>query len=138
MDFKSGDTMEARFLNYPKQGKAELKSTQLPALKHGEVLIKSLYSGISRGTERLVYNGKIPESEFDRMRCPHQRGEFSFPISYGYQLVGEILKTHENVNTRTIGNKVFLLHPHQDFVTVDESAVNLLPRDVSLQRNIPW
>ena len=56
------------------------------------VLVKTLYSGISKGTERLVANGKVHKSQFSIMRCPFQEGDFNFPIKYGYINVGQIIE----------------------------------------------
>lgn len=61
------------------------------------------YSGISRGTEGLVWRGGVPEALADRMRCPHQEGTFPWPLKYGYSLVGD---SDEGL--------VFALHPHQE------------------------
>ncbi|MBP0445995.1 zinc-binding alcohol dehydrogenase [Roseomonas sp. SSH11] len=76
----------------------------------GEVLVRTLASGISRGTERLVFQGGVPESEAARMRAPLQSGEFPWPVKYGYAAVGLV----EDGPAEWIGQRVFCLHPHQD------------------------
>ena len=88
----------------------------------GEVRVRSLYGGISRGTERLVFHGQVPTSQHQEMRCPHQAGEFSFPVKYGYIVVGVI----ETPSHRR-GEVVFLLHPHQSEMVVPEASVVTLP-----------
>lgn len=115
--------MPNQALWYIADGRAELRPAPARAPQDGEVRIKALYSGISRGTERLVFRGRVPISEYERMRCPNQEGAFPFPVKYGYALVGVIeegLKAH-------IGRHVFLLHPHQREVCVDASSAHILP-----------
>lgn len=91
--------------------------------------IKALYSLISLGTERLVASGKVPAELYDRMRVPYQEGDFSFPIKYGYSLVGEVLNTRHPL----YGKRVHVLHPHQDYCWVDEKDVFVLPENVDSQ-----
>ena len=69
-------------------GEGEIRAEQLPEPADGEVLIRTLYSGISRGTETLVFKGAVPASEYERMRAPFQAGNFPAPIKYGYINVG--------------------------------------------------
>jgi threonine dehydrogenase-like Zn-dependent dehydrogenase len=87
-------------------GRAELRDTPLG---EGEVAARMLASGISRGTERLVHQGRVPPAEFEGMRCPNQGGDFSFPVKYGYCAVARVEAGPEAL----IGQRVFCLHPHQ-------------------------
>ena len=65
-------------------GRAEIRRGSAPAPGPDAVRLRALVSGISRGTEALVFAGKVPESEWARMRCPFQEGDFPFPVKYGY------------------------------------------------------
>ena len=96
----------------------------------GSVRVAARFSGISRGTERLVFQGRVPLSEHQRMRCPHQEGAFPFPVKYGYALAGVI----EDGPKERIGENVFLLHPHQRLAEVSASDVHTLPADLPLRR----
>lgn len=102
----------------------ELRDTKLGALAPGHVRARMIVSGISRGTERLVWQGRVPESEHARMRAPFQDGAFPFPVKYGYCAVGRIV---EGANA---GTRVFALHPHQDEFDVPESMAVPIPGDV--------
>ncbi len=82
-------------------GQGELRRETLPA---GDMLIETLASGISRGTEALVFHGRVPPSQYDAMRAPRMAGQFPFPVRYGYAAVGR----------NPSGQRVFVLHPHQD------------------------
>ncbi len=99
-------------------------------LGSGEVRLRALYSGISRGTERLVLSGKVPLSEHARMRCPRQDGDFPFPVKYGYALVGEVEQGPKNLE----GKSVFLLHPHQTFAAAALAEVHRLPKGLPARR----
>lgn len=102
----------------------ELRDTKLGALAPGQVRVRMIVSGISRGTERLVWQGRVPGSEHARMRAPFQDGAFPFPVKYGYCAVGRIV---EGANA---GTRVFALHPHQDEFDVPESMAVPIPGDV--------
>jgi len=128
--------MRAFVLNYPAAGEAELKCAELSVNAIGKVLVKTLFSGVSKGTESLVFHGLVPESEWETMRCPHQVGGFSFPISYGYCCVGEVLETGEGVTCVTKGDRVFVLHPHQDLFMVDANMCSVLPKQLSASRAV--
>lgn len=117
----------AKRLTYKAASNALIEECQLTDLNDKNVTIQTLYSGISRGTESLVYHGKVPISERSRMKCPHQTGNFSYPVSYGYACVGKIIETQSDVSRVKTGDLVFVLHPHQDFFQVHEDACNLIP-----------
>jgi len=87
------------------------------------VVIRTLYSGISRGTESLVFANQVPESEFQSMRAPFQEGDFPYPVKYGYANVGRVVEGPQDLQ----GRSVFSLFPHQDQFEVPASAVHLLP-----------
>ena len=97
-----------------------------------EVVVQTLFSGISRGTESLVFNGQVPQSEWARMRAPFQEGEFPGPVRYGYASVGRV----ECGPSAIKGQTVFVLHPHQTRYVVPAAAVHLLPADVPPARAV--
>jgi 2-desacetyl-2-hydroxyethyl bacteriochlorophyllide A dehydrogenase len=113
-------------------GRAELRTQTLHQPADGEVLVRTLHSGISRGTERLVYRGEVPASEHQRMRAPFQQGDFPGPLTYGYSSVGIV----EQGPPALRGRAVFCLHPHQDRYVVPVAAVHPLPEDVPPARAV--
>ena len=113
-------------------GRGEIRSEPLAPAATGEVLVRTLFSGISRGTESLVYRGKVPPSEFERMRAPFQGGRFPAPVKYGYASVGEI----EDGPPDLKGRRVFTLYPHQTRYVVPATAVHLLPVNTPASRAV--
>jgi len=111
-------------------GRTEIRRGSAPAPGPDEVRLRALVSGISRGTEALVFAGKVPESEWARMRCPFQEGDFPFPVKYGYSMVALV----EDGPAEIKGQRVFCLHPHQTRMTMPASAVIALPADVTTER----
>jgi threonine dehydrogenase-like Zn-dependent dehydrogenase len=97
-----------------------------------DVLVRAKYSGVSRGTEALVFSGRVPASEYARMRAPFQTGEFPGPVKYGYSSVGEVEDGPDDLRGRT----VFVLHPHQTRYVVPAGAVHVVPDDVPPRRAI--
>lgn len=106
--------------------RVELREEVLPPPGAGELRVKTLYSAISRGTESLVFGGRIPASEFQRMRAPFMAGDFPFPVKYGYAAVGQI----ENGSDALREKAVFALYPHQSAFNIPAEAVVPLPEDV--------
>ncbi len=114
-------------------GQGALRIETLAPLAAGQVEVRTLFSGISRGTEALVFRGEIPESEYERMRAPFQAGHFPAPVKYGYISVGRV---EAGAATELIGQTVFCLHPHQDRYRVPASAVHPLPAELPPERAI--
>ena len=75
--------MQAKALWYVAPGRAELREEPVAAPQPGEVRVRALFGAISRGTERLVHAGRVPASEYERMRAPLMAGAFPFPVKYG-------------------------------------------------------
>jgi 2-desacetyl-2-hydroxyethyl bacteriochlorophyllide A dehydrogenase len=123
---------DARAFWVAEPGRGEIRTEVLRAPAEGEVVVRALYSGISRGTEALVFNGRVPQSEWARMRAPFQSGEFPAPVKYGYSMVGIV----EQGPVELMGRHVFVLHPHQTRFVVPASAVAVLPDGVPPTRAV--
>ena len=124
----SADTASA--LWYCGPGRAELREEALAPPGADEVRVRALYGAVSRGTEALVFNGRVPESEFDRMRAPFMAGQFPFPVKYGYATVGQV----ESGALR--GKVIFALHPHQSLFNISAGAAVEIPQTVPPQRAV--
>jgi NADPH:quinone reductase-like Zn-dependent oxidoreductase len=122
----------AQALWYTEPGKVEIRQEFLAPLKAGEVRVKALYGAISRGTEGLVLAGRVPESEYERMRAPFMAGDFPFPVKYGYATVGRVEQGAEALRGRT----VFALHPHQNLFDIPANAAVLLPKELPPRRAV--
>ncbi len=94
--------------------------------------MRTLFSGVSRGTESLVFHGRVPVSERQRMRAPFQEGDFPAPVKYGYACVGIV----EDGEPRLQGKTVFALHPHQSRFIVPAAAAYAVPDGVVPERAI--
>src|SRR6266403_4877282 len=124
--------MQGKALWYVAPGRAELREEMVDAPESGEVQVRSLFGAISRGTERLVLAGRVPPSEYERMRAPLMAGSFPFPVKYGYATVGKVEAGDAELHGRT----VFSLHPHQSLFTLPAEAVLPLPGPVSPRRAV--
>lgn len=98
----------------------------LPEPGPADVVVRTLHSGISRGTETLVLTGRVPASQADRMRAPFQEGAFPAPVKYGYLNVGVV----EHGPAALRGRTVFCLYPHQTRYVVPATAVTVVPDGV--------
>ena len=124
--------MKARALWCVAPGIAELREEVLPPPSEGQALVRALASGISRGTERLVLAGRVPESQWPVMRAPLMAGAFPFPVKYGYAAVGVV----EAGPPALLGRRVFCLHPHQDRFLAPVSMCVPVPEAVPDRRAV--
>jgi threonine dehydrogenase-like Zn-dependent dehydrogenase len=107
-------------------GRGEIRAERLASPGPDEVRVRTLYSGISRGTESLVFRGEAPPSQHQAMRAPFQQGEFPAPVKYGYCSVGVV----EAGSAELCGRTVFCLYPHQDRYVVPAAAVTPVPAEI--------
>ena len=113
-------------------GRGDIREEPLPPVTAGDVRVRTLWSGVSRGTESLVFNGRVPESEWARMRAPFQAGHFPAPVKYGYASVGVV----EQGPAPLLGRTVFALYPHQTHYVVPADAVRVVPEGVDPARAV--
>ncbi|MFJ6658164.1 zinc-binding alcohol dehydrogenase [Streptomyces sp. NPDC091377] len=123
-------TARAFWIDRPGEGR--LRETVLPEPADGEVVVRTLWSGISRGTESLVFRGGVPGSQHAQMRAPFQEGDFPAPVKYGYLNVGEV----EEGPSDLLGRTVFCLYPHQSRYVVPATAVTPVPDSVPAGRAV--
>ena len=127
---QSGRSARAFWVTAP--GRGEIRHEELGTPSGSDVVVQALYSGISRGTEALVFGGHVPPSEWGRMRAPFQAGEFPAPVKYGYSSVGRVVGGPDKLTGRT----VFVLHPHQTRFIVPAAAVHVVPDGIPPARAV--
>jgi threonine dehydrogenase-like Zn-dependent dehydrogenase len=123
-------TARAFWIDSP--GRGAIRDVTLPAPGEDEVLVRTLFSGVSRGTETLVFRGGVPVSQHTAMRAPFQEGDFPGPVKYGYLNVGVVEEGPEELTGRT----VFCLYPHQTRYVVPATAVTPVPDTVPAERAV--
>jgi threonine dehydrogenase-like Zn-dependent dehydrogenase len=125
-------TRPARAFWVREPGVGEIREVQLPAAGPDDVLVRTLYSGVSRGTETLVFTGRVPVDQYDLMRAPFQDGSFPGPVKYGYLNVGVV----EDGPPPLLGRVVFCLYPHQTRYRVPADAVSVVADGVPPRRAV--
>jgi len=123
-------TRTAHAIWYVRKGEVELRAEPLKVPARDDVVVRTLFSAISRGTERLILSGTVPQNERERMRAPLQAGDFPFPVKYGYCAAGVV----ETGPSELVGRPVFVLHPHQDLFTAPVCMAIPLPDGVPPRR----
>src|SRR5262245_60573467 len=113
-------------------GRGEIRDEPVPAPGPDDVVVRAELSAISRGTESIVFQGRVPASEHQRMRAPFQTGDFPAPVKYGYASVGRV----EHGPRELVDRRVFVLYPHQTRYVVPAIAVHVLPDDVPSRRAV--
>lgn len=132
------DTNTTRQFWIQEPGLGVVRSGLLPAVGADEVRVRTLYSGISRGTESLIFRGEVPPSQHEAMRGPFQEGDFPGPVKYGYMSVGLVEADPHPAEGRLplTGSTVFCLHPHQERYVVPATAVHPLPEGLPPGRSV--
>lgn len=125
-----GETAHAFWTVGPERG--ELREERLPSLGQDDVRVETHYSGVSRGTESLVWRCSVPASQYRAMRAPFQQGDFPFPVKYGYSAVGRVVEGPAALT----GRMVFCLHPHQTAFVVPADRVVPLPEGLPAARAV--
>jgi threonine dehydrogenase-like Zn-dependent dehydrogenase len=113
-------------------GRGEIRDVDVPPPGPGEVLVRTLHSGVSRGTETTVFRGGVPPNQYATMRAPFQDGDFPGPVKYGYLNVGVV----EQGPPHVLGRTVFCLYPHQTRYVVPATAVTPVPEAVPASRAV--
>jgi threonine dehydrogenase-like Zn-dependent dehydrogenase len=113
-------------------GIGEIRPVTLPEPERDEVMVRTLRSGVSRGSETLVFRGGVPPGQYAAMRAPFQEGDFPAPVKYGYLNVGAV----EQGPAELCGRTVFCLYPHQSAYVVPARAVTVVPDDVPPARAV--
>lgn len=114
------------------RGHGQIRPVAVGGPAAGQVRVRTLRSAISRGTETLVFRGAVPVDQFERMRAPHQEGDFPGPVKYGYLSVGVV----EDGDATLLGRTVFCLHPHQTAYVVPAADVIVVPDGVPAGRAV--
>lgn len=125
-----GPAPTSRAIWYTAPGVVEIRSAPLAPVGTGQALVRTAFSGISRGTERLVMSGTIGRQEWERMRAPMQEGALPFPVKYGYCATGTV----EDGPAALRGRTVFCLHPHQDWFVAPIEMLAPIPDEVPTRR----
>ena len=124
--------MQAQAFWLVRPGLGEIRTMPIPNPEPGQVRVRTLHSGVSRGTETTVFRGRVPAETAGAMRAPFQEGDFPGPVKYGYLNVGVV----EAGTSEFIGRTVFCLYPHQSHYVVPESAVVPVPDGVPAARAV--
>ena len=123
---------EQRALWYVAPGRAEIRAEPIVAPAPGQARVRAVASALSRGTERLIFSGRVPESEYERMRAPFMSGAFPFPVKYGYAMVGQV----EDGPAALKGRLCFALYPHQTGFNLPIENILPLPDGLPPERAV--
>jgi 2-desacetyl-2-hydroxyethyl bacteriochlorophyllide A dehydrogenase len=123
-------SMDARTLYFTAPGSVERRPTELDAPTGAELLVETAASGVSAGSELLVYRGEFPEDLAVDETIDALDGSFEYPLAYGYSAVGEVVAAGDAAEG-WVGDRVFAFVPHADRFVASTDSVVRLPDDVS-------
>lgn len=122
--------MKRKSLMFIGPEKVEVVEEEIGGPEENQVLVKTLVSAISPGTEMLFYRGLVPEEMAIDASIQSLSGSARFPFKYGYATVGEIVEVGKNVATGCVGQRVFAFHPHESLFLVENSELLTVPREI--------
>jgi 2-desacetyl-2-hydroxyethyl bacteriochlorophyllide A dehydrogenase len=108
----------------------ELGRSDIPSPGRGEVLVKTLMSAISPGSEMLVYRGQFPSNLPVDANIPALGSKFGYPLKYGYASVGRIIEVGPSVSENFLNRTVFCFHPHESHYVVGQDQSIPVPADI--------
>jgi len=127
----SHSRITVRSLYFEGPGRVAIRDSSIAGLNPGEVLVKTMFSAISSGTESLVYRGQWPKKLVVDESISALSGKFSYPLKYGYAAVGRVIEVGGNLPAELEGRLVFAFNPHEThFVSTPERLI-LLPEAVT-------
>ncbi|MGZ5561868.1 MAG: zinc-dependent alcohol dehydrogenase [Halobacteriota archaeon] len=120
-------------LYFTARRQVSVREETLPKLKATQVLVATLFSAISPGTECLIYRGEFPEGMAVDESIVDLSGEFAYPLKYGYAAVGQVVATGEDVEADWEGSLVVAFHPHESHFVADPSTLLPVPEDINAE-----
>jgi len=111
----------------------EFREVELPGPAPGELLVQTLCSAISPGTELMIYRGKAPKKLSADETIPSLESSLAFPLQYGYSAVGKVIEVGVSLSSDWLGKTVFSFQPHQSFFTALQEEVIVLPDEISIE-----
>ena len=99
----------------------------------GQLLVRTLVSAISSGTEMLAYRGQLPtDIQLDENIASLQE-DSSYPLKYGYSLVGRVVEVGEGIDQSWLNRIVFSFHPHESCFLASTEDLIPVPEGIDLE-----
>jgi 2-desacetyl-2-hydroxyethyl bacteriochlorophyllide A dehydrogenase len=123
--------MECESLFFTGRGTVKIEKEEISDPGENQVLIKTLVSAISSGTEMLFYRGEVPDDITVDMTIPSLWGKLSYPLKYGYSVVGEVIDAGAGVSSQWKGKLIFAFHPHESYFNIPVGQIIPVPEHLT-------
>lgn len=130
------DKVQYQRLYFTAPYQVEIRNADLLDPNHNELLVETLFSAISPGTELMIYRGQAPTDLAADASIASLSGSLTFPLQYGYAVVGRVIDTGSNLPQDWIGRTVFSFQPHQTHFCVPSDRVHVLPAGITPQASV--
>jgi 2-desacetyl-2-hydroxyethyl bacteriochlorophyllide A dehydrogenase len=107
-----GQSLTARVLYFTAPHQVTVREESLPPPAAGQVLVQTLVSAISPGTELLIYRGQAPTDLPIDETITALSGALMFPLKYGYAAVGRVIAVGSPAERTWQGRLIFAFQPH--------------------------
>ena len=114
----------------------EIRESEIPVPSRGTVLVKAIASGISSGTELLIYRGEAPKDMPADATIAALDHTLEYPLSYGYSMVGQVVEIGPDIDPGWKGKLVFAFHHHTAYFLASVDSLFCLPEDVTVDEAI--
>lgn len=129
-------TMDNAALYFTAERAVELRPLSPPSPAADEVVVETTISAISAGTELLVYRDQTPQDIAGEKTVDTVSPEFSYPLQYGYALVGRVTETGDAVDDSWLDQRVFSFSPHQTQVVTEPESLVRIPDDIATEQAV--
>ncbi|MGZ9221436.1 MAG: zinc-dependent alcohol dehydrogenase [Anaerolineales bacterium] len=119
--------MKQKTLYFTAPRQVELREETLPAPGADDVLVETICSAISAGTEMLIYQGRFPRDLETDSVISTLRGGFKYPLAYGYACVGKVVDVGKQVDSEWLGRSVFAFQPHTSYFVSKPESLFAIP-----------
>ncbi len=125
--------MNRKTLYFTAPGEVELREESLPTLGADEILVETICSAISAGTEMLIYQGRFPRDVETDSVISTLRSDFKYPLAYGYAAVGKVVDIGKAVNKNWKDKFVFSFQPHTSHFIATTDCLFPVPESISCE-----
>jgi 2-desacetyl-2-hydroxyethyl bacteriochlorophyllide A dehydrogenase len=126
-----GPSIRRQVLYFTAPYQVAIQQEPLPPPTAAQVLVQTLVSAISPGTELLIYRGQAPVDIPVDETIAALAGVFTFPLKYGYAAVGRVVAVGAGIEPAWLGRLVFAFHPHESHFLAATDELFVIPPSLS-------
>lgn len=121
------DKLSQRALYFSGPRQVECRAELPVPLLAGQVRVRTICSGISAGTELLIYRNEMPANMVADETLSALGGQLAYPLKYGYAAVGQVIELGRGLEHGWLDQRVFAFNPHETEFVANASDLLRVP-----------